>query len=41
MELLDLDKKIQKSKLVRIKFPIELSNFYFKKRFFMEFILTH
>ena len=35
-------RKIQKAKLVRIKFPIELSNFYLSKTFFcIEVFLPH
>ena len=33
--------KIQKAKLVRIKFHIELSNSYFTKRFFIKLFLQH
>ena len=34
-ELLDLDKKIQKTKLVRIKFPTELSQLLLHKSVFL------
>ena len=33
--------KIQKAKLVRIKFPIELSNFYLQKRFWIKLLLAN